>query len=186
MSEPDPDATRLLTRIASGDAAASDQLLALVYDKLRLIARGLLWDQGGHTLQPTAMVHEAYMKMAGHNIEGREAFVAVAVKAMRQVLIDHARGRNAEKRGGGAQHVALVDSAIIGGHRPLEALELTELLEQLEAHDPRAAQVVELRLLGGLTHEEISRLLDVSEKTVRNDWRHAKAWLRAEFEDRDG
>ena len=172
------EVTRLLQAAVGGDQDALDRLVPLVYEDLRRLAhRQLGREGGGHTLQTTGLVHEAYLKLAGGAGGGavnRAHFLAIAARAMRQVLVDYARRRKAEKRGGGAISVTLND-----GEQGMEVssddlLALDDVLEQLE---PRQRQVVELRFFGGLEEKDIAEALGVSERTVRRDWVKARAWL---------
>jgi len=164
---------------STGQDGASDHLSDLVYDELRRVADRLLGSaRGCHTLQPTAVVHEAYLKLAKHNgWTDRQHFQAVAARTVRQVLIDYARHGNRLKRGGGAQRLSL-DTSIIGGVEPTtDLLDLHEALEQLEQDDPRAARIVELRFFGDLSMAAIAEHLDTSLRTVEREWRFARAWL---------
>ncbi len=161
--------------------------MPLVYDHLRRIARAHANDRRD-TLQPTALVNEAYLKLINADqmrFEGRTHFIVIAAKAMRQVLIDHVRARNAQKRGGDRDRVPLFDSVALchdaGTDGPVEGLALAEALDRLAAEDERSAQVVELRFFGELTNDQIAGVLGVSERTVRNDWKYASAWLRREL-----
>jgi RNA polymerase sigma factor (TIGR02999 family) len=172
------EVTRLLQAAVGGDQDALDRLVPLVYEDLRRLAhRQLGREGGGHTLQTTGLVHEAYLKLAGGSGGGavnRAHFLAIAARAMRQVLVDYARRRKAEKRGGGMVYVTLND-----GEQGLDVssddlLALDEVLDQLE---PRQKQVVELRYFGGLEEKDIAETLNVSERTVRRDWVKARAWL---------
>lgn len=180
-----PDATSLLTDITGGDGRAADELLPLVYAELRRLAEGYLQrERPDHTLQPTALVHEAYLKLIDQSRvswQGPAHFKAVAAGAMQRVLIDHARGRKREKRGGGWRRLPLYDAFLLAGHDPLDALALGEAIEKMRSLDERQARVVELRLYGGLTGEEVARLLGVSTRTVERDWRMGQAWLRREL-----
>ena len=160
-------------------------LVPLVYDELRAIAAQYMREERpDHTLQPTAVVHEAYLRLVDEsrvNYQGRTHFRVVCAKVMRRVLIDYARSRNREKRGGGDKPLAL-DTM----HVPLElgdvdAVEMHEALERLASLDPRQAQVVELRYFGGLSVDEVAETLHISKRSVEGDWTHAKAWLRAEL-----
>lgn len=161
-----------------------DELLPLVYDTLRALARSQLQREGaGHSLQPTDLVHEAYERLADQSRvdwRGRAHFLAVAATVMRRLLVDHARRRGRQKRGGGAQRVTLSGlAAPAESELDLEELlALDEALEKLRALDEREARVVELRYFGGLGVQEIASVLQVSERTVRNDWNFARAWLR--------
>ena len=175
-----PDVTRLLGDVAGGDVAARDALLQALYAELRSLARQIFADQrANHTLQPTALVHEAYLKLvnAGSAYENRRHFMAVAAKAMRQVLINHARDQRAEKRGGTRVHMTLAPDLTPLPESEIDVLELEEALERLERIDPDQARVVELRFYGGLTMPETAEVLGVSESTVKREWRMARAEL---------
>ena len=180
-----PDATGLLAELSGGRGRAADELLPLVYEELRGLAAVYLRREGaGHTLQPTALVHEAYVKLvdetrAGWN--GRTHFKAVAAKAMYRVLVDHARARGRRKRGRGWQRVALDDAFALTDTNPLEVLALHEALEAMRRLDARQAEVVELLILGGLSSEEAAQVLGVSQRTVERDWKMGRAWLRREL-----
>jgi len=144
---------------------------------------------GGHTLQPTAIVHEAYLKLAGADPDAwndQEHFLAVAARALRHVLVDHYRAARRDKRGGGAPVYSLDTTVMNVGVVSVDPLEIDEALTRLAGEDRRAADVVELRFFGGMTADQIARRLNVSEPTVRRDWRFARAWLHAEFAGRDG
>ena len=170
----------------------AEELLPQVYDELRRLARGFMARENrSHTLQPTALVHEAYVRLADQSRvdwQGRTHFRAVGAQMMRRVLIDHARKREGQKRGGGLQRVTLGDT-LLGPPDPAvdlpELLAIDEALERLTALDERQARVVELRCFGGLTHAEIAEALGVSERTVGSDWKHGRAWLRRELAHRD-
>ena len=168
--------------------ASLEQLLPLVYDELRHLARSYLRrERPGHTLQATALVHEAYEKLADQsrvNWRGRSHFFAVAAQQMRRLLIDDARHRGRLKRGGGDQRVTLegTEGGIVGPEFDLdELLSLDRALTKLEGLDRREARVVELRFFSGMSAEEVAGALDVSERTVRSDWAHARAWLKNEL-----
>lgn len=187
----DKDVTRLLDAAGAGDAVASEALLPLVYDELRrLAAAQLAREPAGHTLQPTALVHEAYLKLVGGGDlkwESRKQFFYAAATAMRRILVDRARRYKAEKHGGGrkregleAEQIADPTSGMKEG--PIDLLKLNEALSQLEKRDTRQAEVVMLRYFAGLTVEQTAGALGVSEATVKNDWSYAKAWLRREME----
>jgi RNA polymerase sigma factor (TIGR02999 family) len=186
MSESDPrphrgDVTRLLGHVREGDAAALDRVYPLVYDELRGVAeRQLRREQAGHTLHPTALVHEAYMKMAGSGLDAstRSHFLAIAARAMRQVLVDHARRRSAQKRGGEWFPTTLTDGSASVELNPEEMIALDRALDTL---DDRQRQVVECRFFGGMEETEIAEALGVSERTVRRDWVKARAWLYREI-----
>jgi RNA polymerase sigma-70 factor, ECF subfamily len=173
------EVTRLLRAADHGDSDAAVRLVPLVYDELRgLAAAQLRRESQGHTLTPTALVHEAWLKLTpgahGH-ARDRAHFLAIAARAMRQVLVDHARSRGAQKREGGWARTTLADDLPGGGQvDPAEVLALDEALESL---DPRQRQVVECRVFGGMEESEIALALGVSERTVRRDWVKARAWL---------
>lgn len=154
-------------------AALSEEQFVALYDHLRAMARRYRWEQD--SLQPTAVVHEAFLRLQGAEWPDPIAFKAVAARAMRQVLIDHARRRNAERRGGGWEKTTL--AGLGQGDEGVDALALEEALQRLEALDACKAQVVQLRFFGGLTHEEIAAFIGVSLRTVEKDWRSARAWL---------
>jgi len=169
--------TRLLHAAVGGDREALDRLVPLVYEDLhRLAHRQLGREGGGHTLQTTGLVHEAYMKLAGGkvNAANRSHFLAIAARAMRQVLVDYARRRKAEKRGSGVAAVTLNDGEQGVDMSADDLLALDEVLDQLE---PRQRQVVELRFFGGMEEKDIAEALGISERTVRRDWVKARAWL---------
>jgi RNA polymerase sigma factor (TIGR02999 family) len=174
--------TRLLEAVRDGEREALDRLLPLVYDELRDLARRQMWrERPDHTLHATALVHEAYVKLAGGGrVEAadRAHFLAIAAHAMRQVLVDHARRHMAAKRGGGWEVTTLADGHRALDFRPEEILTLDRALERLE---PRQRQVVEYRFFAGLEEAEIAALLEVSERTVRRDWVKARAWLYREL-----
>jgi RNA polymerase sigma factor (TIGR02999 family) len=177
------DTTSLLTSHVSGDAQATSQLLPLVYDRLKkLAAHYMKAERPDHSLQPTALVHEAYLRLIdGARVDwnGRAHFFAVAARQMRRVLIDHARARNAQKRG--AVFVSLVDAPAAGSDQIVEVLALERGLEKLGEASSRQVRVFELRFYSGLTFEEIGQHLRVSERTARDDWRVARIWLWREL-----
>lgn len=178
------EVTRLLESIAAGDADAADRLLPLVYADLREVADRLFRGQPrGHTLQPTALVHEAWMRLARADASyaDRTHFVAVAARAMRQILVDHARRRGAQKRGGDARRVTIAEPAAPEGLAQIDVVALDAALADLAEVDPRQARIVELRFFGGLDVAETAEALGVSPRTVELDWRMAKAWLSREL-----
>jgi RNA polymerase sigma-70 factor (ECF subfamily) len=179
---PQHELTQLVAAMRAGDSAARDALLPLLYADLRQQAMSYFRAQrGGHTLQPTALVHEAFIRIVGNSDiawEGRSHFLAVAAKAMRNVLADHARRRRAEKRGGGWERVTLTGLGSDGGERRIDALDLDEALEALAKVSARQARIVELRFYGGMSVEQVAHVLEVSPRTVELDWRMSRAWLR--------
>ncbi len=178
------DVTRLLKEWANGDGPALEALTPLVYAELRRLAGAYLRSEGpGHTLQPTALVHEAFLRLVGHapECENRSHFYGVAAHVMRRILIDHARTRRAVKRGGQFVHLSLKDDLVLSHEQEPDLEALDEALERLGAADPRKARVVELRFFGGLSVEESAEVLNVSEVTVRRDWQFAKTWLLREL-----
>jgi RNA polymerase sigma-70 factor, ECF subfamily len=180
------EVTQLLLDWSHGDRAALGKLTPLVYDELRRLAhRYMKGQRPDHTLQTTALVNEAYLRLADQkraNFTNRSHFFAVAAKAMRQILVNQAKASQRQKRGGGgAAKVELDEAALISPEQPREILDLNEALERLAALDSRKAQVVELSYFGGLKQEEIAEVLKISTITVRRDWVFAKAWLYAEL-----
>ena len=178
----EPDVTELLLEWRQGDRGALDRLTSLVYDELRRLAhRYMRAERGGHTLETTALVNEAYLRLANQRRvewEDRAHFFAVTAEVMRHVLIDHARRRRYAKRGGtDARQVPLEEAHAMTSERAAELLALDEALEKLAQLDPRKARVVELRYFGGLSLEETAATLEISVMTVRRDWRAARAWL---------
>src|SRR5271165_1165002 len=181
----EPKVTHLLQAWSSGDRDALDRLTPIVYDELRRLARHYMrGERSGHTLQTTALVNEAYLRLVDFKSmswENRAHFFAVAAQLMRRILVDHARRRNL-KRGAGFQHVHLEDTAVLGGQREPNFVALDDALQGLAEVDPRKAQVVELRFFGGLTVEETAEVLKVSPVTVLRDWSTARAWLYRELQ----
>ena len=183
-----PDVTQILSAIEQGDPSAAEQLLPLIYDELRKLARWYLsQERPGHTLQPTALVNEAYIKLVDQSRvdwQGRTHFFAVGARVMRNLLIDHARARGRAKRGGDWHKVTLAEGVAPFDARdlaPERLLAINEALERLAELDERQARVVELRFFGGLTVPEVAQVLDVSPRTVEGDWTHARAWLKREL-----
>ena len=181
---PPLDATQILNAISTGDTTAAERLLPLVYEELRALAGSRFRGQpSDHTLQPTALVHEAFLRLIDQNSvqwQSRAHFVAVAATAMRQILADHARRKRTDKRGGGMARVGL-DGVGDGAGGELDILALDDALTRLAALDPRRHRVVELRYFGGLSVEEVAALLSVSVSTVESDWRSARAWLSVQL-----
>lgn len=176
------DATRLFLAALGGSEAAKGKFLELSYPELRRIARRyLMRERPGHTLQPTALVHEAYLRMIDQTNLAQNAshFVALAAQMMRRILVNHALSRRAEKRGGGQSHIPLEDDLPIASEtRSVDAVALDQALSELEVLDPRQARVVELRYFGGLSIEETASTLSISTATVKREWLTAKLWLR--------
>jgi RNA polymerase sigma factor (TIGR02999 family) len=182
------EVTRLLRELDPAMPSASEiqeRLLALIYDELRRTAQGLMRrERIEHTLQPTALVHEAWIRLVGQeNIEwsDRAHFLGIAARCMRQVLVDHARAHRAEKRGGDRQQVTLDEGMLAAEDRNLELLSLDEALDRLASLDARAAEVAVRRLFGGMTVAEVAADLDVSRRTVDGDWAMARMWLSREL-----
>lgn len=178
------DVSVLLRAWSDGDQNALDRLAPIVYDELRRLARHyLLRERSGHSLQATALVNEAYLRLVDYKRmrwQNRAHFFAVSAQLMRRILVDHARRHNL-KRGGGVQHVALEDTAVVGGGRGENLVVLDDALHALARMDARKARVVELRFFGGLSVEETAEVLQVSPGTVMRDWSTARAWLYREM-----
>jgi len=177
--------TEFLRDLSSGDTSAADRLMPLVYTELRQIAQGCLRNERpGHTLQPTALVHEVFLKLVDQtrvNYRGRTHFLALSAQAMRRILVDHARAKARDKRGGGRPRIELDESLTVSARRDEDLLALDEALEKLAKLDPRQAKIVELRFFGGMTVEEVAEALDVSKRTVESEWTMVRAWLRREL-----
>lgn len=182
---PPPDATRLLQAWAQGDQAAFEELIPLVYEELRRLAqRELRRERPGHSLQATALVNEAYLRLIDLNRiewQNRAHFFAMAARMMRRILVDWARARGNQKRGGGVPTVSLDEGLLVSTDPGCDLVALDDALETLGAMDLRKGQVVEMRFFGGLTVEETAAALHVSADTVMRDWRSAKAWLLREL-----
>lgn len=182
MPTPSPqEVTQLLADWGKGDRSALDKLLPLVHSELRRIAqRQMSQERPGHTLQATALVNEAYLKLAGQqefNWQNRAHFFAVCAQVMRHILIDHARAHAREKRGGGAVKVSLNDALVVAADQADHFIALDDALRELERLDPQKGKIVELRYFGGLSIEEAAEVLNISPRTVRREWQRAKAWL---------
>ena len=177
--------TQLLVDWSHGENAALAELTPLVYEELRRLAHHFMEGQRpNHTLQTTALVNEAYLRLADQTNprwQNRAHFFAVAARAMRQILVSYARTQQAQKRGGGAFKVDLDEAALVSPEESREIVELHEALEQLSALDSRKAQIVELKYFGGLNYDEIAEVLKISRITVRRDWEFAKVWLYTEL-----
>ena len=181
----DKDVTKLLDAWSGGDGAALEKLMPLVYDELRRMAKRYMQSQpSGHTLQTTALIHEAYLKLADNKEkrwQNRAHFFAVAATAMRHILVDHARLRQTERRGGAATIISLEDAPLVSAERASEIVALDDALNNLFALEERKGKVVELRYFGGLSIEETAEVLKISQETVMRDWRFAKTWLLREL-----
>jgi RNA polymerase sigma-70 factor, ECF subfamily len=175
------DITLLLARAHSQDARATEELFQRLYGELRALAGAAMQrDRAGHTLQPTAIVHEAWIKLAAPAalaVNDREHFLALAARAMRQVLVDHARGRERDKRGGGREAISLHDEAAPAGMAELDVLVLEEALERLARYSAVKARIVELRFFGGLSIDEVASVVGISSSSVDREWSFARAWL---------
>jgi RNA polymerase sigma factor (TIGR02999 family) len=175
-----PGTTQLLIDWGRGDLAAREGMVPLVYDELRRLAAAYLHrERSDHTLQPTALVHEAYLRLIDQRSvdwRNRAQFVGLAAVMMRRILVNHARDRAAGKRGGGATRVTLTDESAVRSP-DFDLLALHDAIDRLAVHDPRKAQLVELKFFGGLTTEEMSEVLHVSSATIERDWSFARAWL---------
>src|SRR5947208_6034499 len=186
-STPQHRVTQLLQQWSRGDDAAVVELTPLVYEELRRLAHHYMEGQRpDHTLQTTALVNEAYLRLADQtnpNWQSRAHFFAVAARAMRQILVNYAKSSRAQKRGGGALKVELDEAAIISPEQSKEIVDLHEALERLGTLDARKAQVVELKFFGGLNYDEMAEVLKISSVTVRRDWEFAKLWLYTELHD---
>lgn len=183
--EPGGAVTRLLDELSTGREQAFDELLPLVYRELRRRAAGhLRRERQNHTLQPTALVHEAFLKLVEQRDvrwQNRAHFFAVASQAMRRILVDHARTHQRIKRGGGGPQVTLDEAMMAAESRSIDIMALDQALQRLGRVDPRQARVVEMRFFGGLSVEETAEVLDVSPATIKREWTMAKAWLHAEL-----
>ena len=180
MKDANSDVTRLLQAVRAGDRDAGDQLVVAVYDELRRMAAGVMHgERAGHTLQATALVHEAYLRLLGSEpaFENRAYFFGAAAEAMRRVLIDNARRKKAEKRGGDRERVTLSDVVANSSDGDLDVLALNTAIEELTREDERLAEVVKLRYFVGLSIEETADVLGTSPATVKRDWTYARAWL---------
>ncbi|HLJ48251.1 MAG TPA: sigma-70 family RNA polymerase sigma factor [Bryobacteraceae bacterium] len=182
--------TLLLAEMRRGNNEALSSLIPLVYNELRRLAAHCLRDErSGHTLQPTALVHEAYLRLAGQNRAGwqdRAQFMGVAAQVMRRILVDYARQKTAAKRGGNVPVVLLDEPELPGvSERSEEMLAVDEALARLADLDPQQARIVEMRYFGGMTVEETAEALAIAPRTVKRDWAMAKAWLRVEFTSKD-
>ena len=185
MSTDDGQVTLLLRAMKNGDQSAAEKLLPLVYKELHRLAKSYMRrERPDHTLQPTALIHEAYLRLAHDNVDwqSHQHFIGVAANVMRRVLVDYARAHNAEMRGGGLERVELEEGLAISKERSGEVIALHDALNSLEALNPRRAKVVELRYFGGLSVEEIAAVLEMSPRSVKRDWALARPWLFKEIQ----
>ena len=180
------DVTRILERAQQGDPKAAEELLPLVYEELRkLAAHKMASEASGHTLQPTALVHEAWLKLVGQDnpkFEGRGHFFAAAAEAMRHILVDRARRKAAIRHGGGLQRIDLHHLTIASETVDENVVRVSEALDKLAAHDRESAELVKLRFFAGFTNAEAAELLGMSERTAKRTWAYARAWLLKEIE----
>ena len=185
VKQADQSITQLLVKWGSGDKAALDALIPLVYDELRRLAASYLRRKAGpHTIQATALVHEAYVRLADQSsisMENRAQFYGLAAKVMRDILVDHARRRHAAKRGGDQLRLSLTEAERFGHKPEVELIALDDALKVLAATNPQHSRVVELRFFGGLTIEETSQVMSLSHATTERHWSFARAWLRREL-----
>jgi RNA polymerase sigma factor (TIGR02999 family) len=187
---PSTEATQILQAIESGDRSGTDRLMGILYDELKGLARSYLaHETRSHTLQPTALVHEAFLKLIQQrrvNWQGRSHFLALGAQAMRRILVDHARTKKRQKRGGDLQRWELTDDCVLSTKQPEDVLALDEALHRLAALNSDQAAIVELRFFGGMTFDEIAVALGMSKRTVERHWTMVRAWLRRELsEERD-
>jgi RNA polymerase sigma factor (TIGR02999 family) len=184
------EVTQLLQRWQSGEASALDRLVPYVYNELHRIARRYMAaERPSHTLQASALINEAYLRLIDwKNVEwaNRCHFFSVGAQMMRKVLIDHARARGSQKRGGAAERITLDTSVLVRSEKSMDLLALNDALDRLEQFDPRKSRVVELRIFGGLTNEETAEAMEISVITVRRDWKLALAWLKKELDGERG
>jgi RNA polymerase sigma-70 factor (ECF subfamily) len=176
--------TQLLHAMRTGDAKAADQLLPLVYKELHRLAKSYMRrERDGHTLQPTALVNEAYMRLANDDVDwqNRAHFIGIAANVMRHVLVDYARQRNAQFRGGGLKQVELKDDVAVVKQRLDEAIMLDEALDRLAKEKPRQARIVELRYFGGLSVEQVASIMGIAPRSVKRDWALARIWLHQQL-----
>jgi RNA polymerase sigma factor (TIGR02999 family) len=185
------EVTQILFQIESGDPIAAEQLLPLVYDELRRLAvQKLAHEKPGQTLQATALVHEAYLRLVDVELtqrwDSRRHFFSAAAESMRRILVENARRKQRQKRGGGMRREPLDDVAIESPASALDLLALEEALARLANDDPEKAEIVKLRYFAGLTHEEIGQILGISTITVKRHWRYARVWLHRQMEKNGG
>ncbi|TWU39250.1 RNA polymerase sigma factor [Novipirellula artificiosorum] len=187
MNSGEIDIAKTLSQVADGDQIAAERLMPLVYERLRGLAYTMLnHESPGHTLQPTALVNETYLRMADQtrvDWRGKTHFFAIGAKMMRRILVDHARRHKRIKRGGGMDRIPLADDMQVTMRNDEDVLAVEAALEKLAALDPRQAQIVELRFFGGLTVEEVAEVIGVSKRTIEAEWTLLRAWLRRELSD---
>lgn len=185
MSDSKQDNTQLLRSVVEREQPATDELIEMLYDDFRSIAAAQLSrEPSGHTLNPTALVHEAFLRLIDQNRvdwQGRTHFLAIGAQAMRRVLVDHARSKGRAKRGGGWRRLAVPSELVVSPDNEHDVLAVDDALTELSKLDPRQALIVELRFFGGMTAEEVAHYLGVSKPTVDRQWRVARAWLRKQF-----
>lgn len=190
MASPSSDVSLLLSELSRGNQEAGEKLVPLVYEELKRLAKSYMRrERPDHTLQATALVNEAYLKLVKQNAvnwQGRSHFFGIAAQLMRRILIDHARGHLREKRGGAKEVLPLNEALVFSPERSEELVILDEALERLSKIDARQSRIVELRFFGGLSVEEAAEFLGISPKTVKRDWSVAKAWLHGELRQTDG
>ncbi|MBZ5623427.1 MAG: sigma-70 family RNA polymerase sigma factor [Acidobacteriia bacterium] len=183
-----PDFTVLLRRWQAGDAEAGEQVLRTTYREMRRLAASYMRSEApGHTLQPTALVHELYVKLLSSEpiaFKDRSHFMALCARQLRHILVDYARQRGSQRRGGDAVFVSISNWDSAGNPRDDSLMDLDEMLSRLEKEDPRTCQVVEMRFFGGLSEDEISAVLGISPATVKRDWTFARAWLLARLSEK--
>ncbi len=176
------DVTHALLRVADGSESGDESLVPLLYDRFKALARNYLRGESpGHSLQPTELVHEAYLKLVDQNNvdwKSRSHFFAVGAMAMRRILVDHAKKKKRRKRGGGAERITLVESKVISPHSNQDVLAIDEALTALAALNEHHARIVEMRFFGGLSVEEVAAVMGISDRTVRREWVACRAWLR--------
>lgn len=180
-----PDITELLSAWGNGDQAVRDRLMSVVYEELHRLAHHYMKRESpGHTLQTSALVNEAFVRLVDQRTvkwQNRAHFFGIAAQMMRRILVDHARSRHYAKRGGGAQHISLEEALVVSDERTAEVVAVDEALQRLEEFDARKSKIVELRFFAGLSIDETAEVLGVSPGTIMRDWTLAKAWLRREM-----
>ena len=189
MNAPNPDVEALLLSVAQGDLAASEQLFPLVYDTLHRIASGYMGrERDNHTLQPTALIHEAFLNLVGHEqrheptaFQNLDHFISTAAKVMRQILVNHAKAKSTLKRGGNSKQIQLDEMVAAFEERTMDLVALDEAMERLAELDPQQHQLVELHFFGGMTIQQCSEFLGISERAAYYEWAHARSWLKLQI-----